>query len=87
MNLKNFQQEISPLILQRGKDYYNEGAVNNLEEEGGLWTANVEGSEIYSVEVELSDHNEIESYLCNYPHDADVCKHIVAVFYELKDQL
>ena len=87
MNLKNFQQEISPLILQRGKGYYNEGAVNDLEEEAGLWTANVEGSEVYVVEVELGENGEIDTFFCDCPHDADVCKHIVAVFYELRDRV
>lgn len=88
MNLQNFQQEISPLILQRGKEYFNEGAVSILEEdENGIWCAEVEGSEIYSVEVELSGSDEIEGYSCDCPHDADVCKHIVAVFYELKNRV
>lgn len=88
MNLKNFHQEISRIILQRGKDYYNEGAVISLdEEEAGLWNAAVEGSDIYLVEVVLGEGGEIDSFLCDCPHDADVCKHIVAVFYELKDKV
>lgn len=88
MNLNNFQNQISSTILSRGKDYYHNGAVNVLEEEeDGVWSAEVVGSEIYSVEVELSDGGEIESYICDCPHDADVCKHIVAVFYELKDKV
>ncbi|GLU51128.1 SWIM zinc finger family protein [Dyadobacter frigoris] len=86
MNLRNFHQQISPIILQRGKDYYNEGAVINLEEEeNGLWNADVEGSEVYTVEVQLGESGEIDTFFCDCPHDADVCKHIVAVFYELKD--
>ncbi|MCF2445734.1 hypothetical protein L0657_17365 [Dyadobacter sp. CY345] len=88
MNLKNFHQEIPRIILQRGKDYYNEGAVISLEEEeAGLWNAAVEGSEIYHVEVVLGEGDEIDSFLCDCPHDADVCKHIAAVFYELKDKV
>lgn len=89
MNLKNFQQEISRIILQRGKDYYNEGAVIDLEEdeESGLWNAQVEGSETYQVEVQLGENGEIDAFFCDCPHDADVCKHIVAVFYELKDKV
>lgn len=85
MNLKNFQNQISPTILQRGKAYFDSGAVSILEEEeNGVWCAEVEGSEGYSVEVELSYNDEIEGYSCDCPHDADVCKHIVAVFYKLK---
>jgi uncharacterized Zn finger protein len=84
MNLKNFQNQISPTILQRGKAYFDDGAVGMPEEEeDGLWSAEVEGSEVYLVEVELTGHHEIESYYCDCPHDADICKHIVAVFYAL----
>jgi hypothetical protein len=84
MNLKNFQNQISPIILQRGKAYFDDGAVGMPEEEDGLWSAEVEGSEVYLVEVELAGHHEIESYYCDCPHGADICKHIVAVFYALK---
>ncbi|MDQ6481044.1 SWIM zinc finger family protein [Dyadobacter sp. LHD-138] len=88
MNLKNFQTQISPVILQRGKAYFDEGSVSILEEEeNGVWCAEVEGSEVYSVEVELIGNDEIEGYSCDCPHDADVCKHIVAVFYELKTRV
>ena len=88
MTIKNFHQQIPRIILQRGKDYYNDGAVISLEEEeAGLWNAAVEGSEIYLVEVVLGEGDEIDSFLCDCPHDADVCKHIVAVFYELRDKV
>lgn len=88
MNLKNFQNNISPIILQRGKAYFDDGVVITLEEqEIGIWCAEVEGSEVYSVEVKLSDNDEIESYFCDCPHDADICKHIVAVFFELRDEV
>ena len=88
MTLRNFHQEIPRIILQRGKDYYNEGAVISLEEEeAGLWNGVVEGSEIYLVEIALGENGDIDSFLCDCPHDADVCKHIVAVFYELKDKV
>jgi len=88
MNLKNFHQEISQIILQRGKDYYNEGAVISLEEkEHGLWNAYVEGTEVYLVEVQLDNSGEIDMFLCDCPHEENVCKHIAAVFYELKDRV
>ncbi|MCF0059318.1 SWIM zinc finger domain-containing protein [Dyadobacter sp. CY356] len=70
MNLKNFHQEIPRIILQRGKDYYNEGAVISLEEEeAGLWNGVVEGAEIYLVEVVLGEGGEIDSFLCDCPHE------------------
>ena len=86
MNLQNFKKHIDPTIVKRGKDYADDGHVTTLEEEeDGVWSAEVEGSEVYSVEVRLSGDGEIGGYSCDCPHDADVCKHIVAVFYELKD--
>lgn len=61
MNLKNFQNQISPLILQRGKSYFDEGAVSILEEEeNGVWTAEVEGSEVYLLEITLEGKDEIK---------------------------
>jgi uncharacterized Zn finger protein len=86
MNLQNFNQQIDPSILKRGKAYSDDGLVVSIEEEeDGLWRAEVEGSEVYAVEVEISGDGGIERYSCDCPHDADICKHIVAVFYELKD--
>ena len=88
MNLKNFHQEIPRITLQRGKDYYYQGAVISLvEEEIGLWNAEVEGSEVYAVEIMLGENGEIDSFMCDCLHDADVCKHIVAVFFELKERI
>jgi uncharacterized Zn finger protein len=73
MNLKNFQQQINPTILQRGKVYYDDGLVDLLDQdEEGVWQAEVEGSEVYQVEVELGKNGEIESFSCDCPHDADV---------------
>lgn len=35
----------------------------------------------------MDDSGEIDMFYCDCPHDADVCKHIVAVFYELKNRV
>jgi len=49
------------------------------------WTAEVEGSDLYSVEIELND-NEIVSWECDCPYDyGDICKHIVALLLYIKD--
>jgi hypothetical protein len=40
MNLKTFENKISDTILQRGKSYYEDGAVANLQGmENGQWFA------------------------------------------------
>lgn len=61
MNLNNFEQHIDPVILERGIDYYKSGAVLEVEEVSkGVWQAEVEGTEVYNVEVGLSGKNKIE---------------------------
>lgn len=67
-------------IWERGVDLYESGAVTNLvEESGGRWTANVQGTYRYRLWIKL-DGEEIEDFECNCPYDhGPVCKHIVAM--------
>ncbi len=86
--LDNFESAITAQILQRGKDYFKNKAVESLEENpSGTWAATVEGSEDYEVEVLLSGKN-VEDYSCDCPYDGgSVCKHIVAVLYAIREQV
>lgn len=85
--LQNFDKRIGTVILQRGKQYYEEGAVLDIEENQGRWTAEVEGSDIYTVTVSLKKDSEIIEYFCDCPYDGDICKHLVAVFYTLREEI
>lgn len=86
MNLTNFEQHIDPVILQRGLRYYNDGAVIEVEEIGkGVWQAEVEGTEVYTVEAGLSGKNKIETLFCDCPYEGSVCKHGVAVLYTIRE--
>jgi uncharacterized Zn finger protein len=86
MDLKTFEADIDPTILQRGKYYFTEGAVQNLEEfKKGEWFAEVVGTELYEVEIHLSQ-NRINYYECSCPYDhGPVCKHVAAVLYALQE--
>jgi len=54
MNLNDFEQHIEPTVLKRGRSYYKSGAVVSLAEvDGGVFQAEVQGSETYTVSVEL----------------------------------
>lgn len=87
LTLKNFELQISSKIIQRGREYYENDAVIGLEEiEKGLWSAEVMGSDTYEVEVELSGKNKIESYSCDCPYEGDICKHIVAVLFDIREE-
>ena len=87
MKLSNFEKNINTTILHRGQSYYQTKTIESLEEvSDGTWEAQVEGTDLYSIEVSLSG-DTITYHYCNCPYDmGDVCKHVVAVFYALKHQ-
>ena len=69
----------------RGEEYYETEAVSELEEDSpGEWTATVEGTESYSVEISM-DGKEIESWYCDCPYDGEICKHVVATLLAIRD--
>jgi uncharacterized Zn finger protein len=86
MNLHNFDYDISPKILRRGEDYYECDAIDNVEHRyPGMWMAEVEGSDIYSVDIELAG-DEIVSWDCDCPYDhGDICKHVVAFLLYIRE--
>lgn len=89
MNLFDFEDDIDSVILHRGFSYYQSGLVRSIEETSpNTFTAYVEGSEDYLVKVKLREDGEIIYVECDCPYDwGPICKHMVAVFYELKERL
>ncbi len=87
LSLKNFEKQAASDILERGVKYFRNGHVSDLEEEeNGVWSAEVEGSDNYIVEVTLKDNDEIKSYRCDCPYQG-FCKHVVAVLYKLQNEI
>ena len=86
MDRGDWKELFAPHILQRGRAYYREGAVETLQREGGIVKAAVLGSERYRVEIDLED-GQIAGWSCDCPYalDGTPCKHLAAVFYELDD--
>ena len=70
-------------ILDRGYDYYYDGAVEDLKYSDKCIRAHVQGTEDYEVEITLDD-GEIVDMDCSCPYAADGhhCKHMAAVLYE-----
>jgi uncharacterized Zn finger protein len=67
--------------FRRGVDYFNSGAVIDLQQRGDTLLAQVEGSsyEPYEVTIELENGELVEAE-CTCPYDwGGYCKHIVAV--------
>ncbi|NLE67308.1 MAG: hypothetical protein GX608_07790 [Lentisphaerae bacterium] len=87
MDLDRLLQDFDEIIAARGKKYYDEGRVTELEEMSpGEFFATVEGSEDYEVTVTLSDDQNAE-YICDCPYwGAPYCKHAAAVLFAINAQ-
>ncbi len=86
LTLKNFESLLSGSILAKGRDYFENGAVGDLAKDGkGIWNALVSGSEDYEVEICFSG-KKISDCSCDCPHDAQYCKHIIAVLYAILEE-
>jgi len=73
----NFQ----PHILDRGYDYYCDGAVRSIQKENDVISAVVRGSEDYEVEIAIEDEQITNLYCsCPYAEDGNNCKHEAGVF-------
>ncbi|MBK8567920.1 MAG: DEAD/DEAH box helicase [Saprospiraceae bacterium] len=89
MQLAKFENLFSSTILSRGRQYYNAGRVEHLEEEGspgsGNWYAQVMGSTgNYSVEIHLNEKGGVKSWSCECPY-GNGCKHQAAVLFKIKE--
>lgn len=79
MQLNNFDQQVPNNIFSRGKEYYESNLFENIEHsDPNHWSAEIVGSSIYQVEIELNNE-EIVWWRCNCPYDHGIiCKHVVA---------
>jgi len=86
--LSNFESVIDYAVVERGKQYWQRGLVQDLEEiEDGKWTAQVEGTQVYEVSISIFD-DMVTDYNCTCPYDlGPVCKHEVAMLYAIQECL
>ena len=79
----NWQKLFASHILERGYDYYCDGAVENIEIGRDDLRADVVGTEDYEVEISLNDGKVTDMYCsCPYAACGNNCKHMAAVLYE-----
>lgn len=86
LNLKLFEQQVDPTILQRGLKYYRADRVDEIErsDDGKEIDFIVVGNEPYKVHIS-TDGDEVVDYSCDCPYDmGPVCKHVVAALFELQ---
>lgn len=81
MQLQHFEAAFSKQILARGRDYYEEDAVENITQINETnWQAEVQGSELYIVDIVIDEAQNITYMDCDCPYE-DNCKHMAAVLY------
>lgn len=88
MKITDFEAAFDEKVLARGYAYYKEDAILSVEQSEtneNEYYAEVEGSEIYNVCIEISKSGEIAFASCDCPYDHGSCKHIAAVLYHLRD--
>lgn len=69
-------------ILARGKEYYNDDLVSELDISDDEINAVVYGTEEYEVSIELKNGDFVEMHCdCPYAEDGSYCKHMAAVLY------
>lgn len=86
LTLKNFKQNIRPAVMQRAREYFNDGRVSKITRISDGYIATVKGTERYEVEIYL-DGERIVAADCDCPYDyGGVCKHIAAVLLAIEKQ-
>ena len=79
ISFANFETEVDPTVLARGRAYFEAGRVTALDKNEDGWTATVLGSVPYQVVV-IDKREDNLSLSCTCPYDrGPVCKHMVAV--------
>ena len=75
--MENWKVLFRPHILERGLNYYEMGAVENVQKtETGLF-ATVVGNDNYEVEIKITDGRVYDMWCsCPYAEDGNNCKHM-----------
>ena len=67
--MKEWEKDFRSVILERGWDYAQSGAVTDLEKSDNTVSALVRGSEYYKVQINYADNEVIDGY-CTCPYAA-----------------
>lgn len=87
LTIQNFD-ETNDEVTQRGKEYFDNGAVASLDDAGhGEWLATVIGTKEYNVEVSLKKNTVTSTdCTCYFFETNQYCKHVAATLYAIRDR-
>lgn len=75
-------------ILDRGIEYYEEGYVVDFNYSDNRIIAQVDGTDVYDVQIMLDGEEVIDMYCsCPYAADGHNCKHMAAVLFKFEEML
>lgn len=77
LDAESLRSATDPARYERGRRYYEHGAVTEIERVDDRVEATVQGTRPYDVRVTLSDGSYVAG-ACTCPDDAVPCKHVVA---------
>lgn len=83
--MKDWKSYFERRILDRGHDYFLEDLVENIQRHGNIITADVYGTDIYSVEIEDGGDELYMTCDCPYAEDGSYCKHMAAVLFAVHE--
>ncbi|GAB3337091.1 hypothetical protein GCM10027299_47810 [Larkinella ripae] len=87
LTLDTFDRQLDKNTVQKGRHFFTQRAVLYLEQASDThWNAEVEGSEVYSVEIQLAGRT-IADFFCDCPAEIPACPHTVAVLFALRETL
>ena len=73
-------------ILERGEDYYYDGAIDHICRTNHGYQAVAHGSDDYEVAITIKNNRITEMYCdCPYAQDGNNCKHMAALLFELTE--
>ncbi len=82
--MKNWQSNFAPRILQRGRAYYEDGAVLYVDKTPEGYSGVVFGSDDYEVNLQVEDGQLLDmTCTCPYAERGEYCKHMAAVLYQI----
>lgn len=90
MTIHDFSESLPQNIVQRGREYFENGKVQQYTVKENLsqsaYRSVIRGSDLYTAEVTIQQPaGDVIFYRCSCPIGGEVCKHIVALLFEISE--
>ncbi len=90
MNIRDYEETISSIIVDRGRGIYYYDEIESISKlSNHHYKGKVQGTHLYDVEIEVDDEYEILNITCTCPYalKEPYCKHQVAILLAIRELL